>query len=441
MTFNRSGTTRTQSTNPCRLRLILSAWVIGALLTAAVLAGCRSTGQGDKLAPETSRVPTSLPLAILCGPFLQAPSETGVTVSWATSRKCVSRVEYRPESAKGWLTNCAVKHGLVEADVTYHSLALTGLTPGARYVYRVVSREIADFKPSRVTFGGTVISAEHAFTTLDARKPATSFVVVNDRHEKVAALAASLASVTWSNVDLVFLNGDMVDAVKSEQQLYQCVMEPCAQAFATDVPLVYVRGNHDTRGRFARRLPDYFPTDSGRFYYTLQEGPVVFLVLDCGEDKTDGSPEYSGLVQFEPYMRQQAEWLARAIEDPAFRKAPLRVCLLHMPPARRPDPKFIRPQWLMDHVVPLLNQGKVDLLITAHTHKYAVQPGGHQWLEFPHDHRRHGDGDPRRRHGGRDARHGHGPVRQAAATASNGQATHLGVKAAGLLSVLLARQA
>ena len=374
--------TRLQPPQP-RLTIFSLICAMGALLVVAVLAGCQSTSPGQKLAAATNSVPASLPLAIMHGPFLQAPSETGITVSWGTSRKCVSWVEYRSESAKEWLTNAPVHHGLVEADVTYHSVALTGLKPGTRYVYRVVSREIADFKFYRVTYGGMVISAEDRFTTLDTRKPVTSFVVLNDRHEKVAPLAASLAAVTWTNVDLAFLNGDMVTAVKDEQQLYRCVVDPCAQSFASRIPLVYVRGNHDTRGSFARRLLDYFPTDSGRYYYTLQQGPVAFLILDCGEDKEDGNVEYYGLVDFEPYLRQQVQWLARAIEEPAFQKAPFRVCLLHIPPAKKPDPKFIRPQWLMDHVVPLLNQGKVDLLITAHTHQYAVQPAGTNGLNFP----------------------------------------------------------
>jgi len=75
--------------------------------------------------------------------------------------------------------------------------------------------------------------------------------------------------------------------------------------------------------------------------------------------------------------------LARQIEDPAFRKAPFRVCLMHIPPAQRSDPKFIRPRWLLDNVVPLLNRGKVDLMICGHTHRYAIQPAGQEGLDFP----------------------------------------------------------
>ena len=354
-----------------------------AFFTAGAIATCQLASAENPVELTTKTVPAATALAITHGPLLQAPSQTGVTVSWATSGKCVSRVEYRPESSGQWLTNIPAHHGLMDADVTVHNVRLAGLQPGTPYRYRVVSRELAEFEAYKVAYGATVVSPEYRFTTLDARKPVTGFVVVNDRHEKVAPLAASLASVGWTNVDLVFFNGDMVNSVKDEAQLYRCLVDPCVESFATRIPLLYVRGNHETRGSFARRLLEYFPTDSGCYYYTLQHGPVTFLVLDCGEDKADGNIEYSGLVDFEPYLRGQVEWLARQIETPAFRKAPFRVCFLHIPPARIPDAKFIRPQWLLDNVVPLLNRGKVDLLICGHMHQYTIQPAGENGLDFP----------------------------------------------------------
>lgn len=366
-------------------RLLIFTKTLGACaLAAAVFGASAQTARGENpLAQTTNAAPSSTPLTITHGPFLQGPSETAVTISWATSRKCVSRVEYRQESSTEWHTNSPAHHGLVDANVTYHNAALSGLEPGTGYRYRVVSREIVQFLPYKVTYGDTVTSAEGHFTTLDTRKQSFSFIAVNDRHEKAAALAASLTSVNWTNVDLVFLNGDMVNAATNEQQIYECVVDPCVQKFAEVTPLVYVRGNHDARGSFARQLLDYFPSDSGRYYRALNHGPVAFLVLDCGEDKADASAEYSGLVDFDPYMREQARWLARQIEEPAFQKARFRVCFLHIPPLSKPDPKFIRPQWLLDNVVPLLNRGKVDLLICGHTHRYAIQGAGTNGLNFP----------------------------------------------------------
>lgn len=322
-------------------------------------------------------------MAISHGPFLQAPSKRGITVSWATTRKAVPWVEYRADSSGSWLTNWPTHHGLVDADTTYHNVSLERLEPGTAYVYRVASREISSFKPYAVEYGATVVSPEYRFTTLSKSKEAFSFVVVNDRHEQEQALRSSWRKVDWHNVDLAFLNGDMVHAVRDEQQLFQAVIDPCAQSFAANTPLVYVRGNHETRGSFARRLPGYFPTRSERYYYTIRHGPVMFLVLDCGEDKPDSNAEYHGLVAFRPYMREQAEWLAREIQKPEFQEARFRVCLLHIPPASAADAKFIQPRWLWENIVPLLNKGKVDLLICGHTHHDAIQEAGVDGLGYP----------------------------------------------------------
>ena len=345
--------------------------------------------QSNYLIRGANPMPTKLsrdhlaPLSIVHGPILQAPSDTGVTITWATSRKCVSRVEYRNESSTQWMIALPCRNGLIEADVTHHNVALTGLTPGTRYLYRLVSREIVDFKFYNVTFGETIISDEYLFTSFNNNKTNFSFITLNDRHEKVNVLVNSLKSVKWTNIDLVFLNGDMVNGVKDEIQLYESIIDPCSRFFSTAIPLIYVRGNHDTRGSFARQLLDYFPTDSGRYYYTLNHGSVAFLVLDCGEDKGDENPEYFGLTDFAPYMRRQAEWLAQVINEPAFQSARFRICFLHIPPYKKPDPKFIRPQWLADNFIPLLNRGKIDLLISAHTHHYAVYPIGFEGMDFP----------------------------------------------------------
>ena len=234
-----------------------------------------------------------------------------------------------------------------------------------------------------MTYGATVTSPEHAFTTLDSRKPTTAFVVVNDRHENVARLTASLASVKWANVDMAFLNGDMVHAFKDEAQLYRCVVDPCVESFATRVPLVYVRGNHDTRGSFARRLLDYFPTDSGRYYYTLRQGPVVFLVLDGGEDKPDGEQRILRAGEFRALPAARGG-VAGAADRGAGLPESAVPCLRDAHAAGpKPNPKFIRPQWLQENVVPLLNRGKVDLLICGHRHHYAIQPAGQNGLDFP----------------------------------------------------------
>ena len=73
------------------------------------------------------------------------------------------------------------------------------------------------------------------------------------------------------------------------------------------MPVIYVRGNHETRGRSAADLADYLGYD--HFYYTTSLGEYVFVVLDSCEDKEDSHPEYGGMVDYENYRRSMVEWL------------------------------------------------------------------------------------------------------------------------------------
>jgi predicted phosphodiesterase len=308
-------------------------------------------------------------LKITQGPYLQAPSETGMTVVWATNRKCVSKVEYGTlPSAQ--MTAFNSQHGLMDANTTLHKVHISGLTPGTKYYYRLVSTEIRDFQAYKVIYGETVKSEFYPFTTLNSSKDGFSFVVLNDRHEKVPQLKSALDSIKWDSIDLAFLNGDMLSDLKNEQQVFRNAIAPCVSAFAKTIPFIFVRGNHEARGYFARMLMDYFPTDSQRYYFSLDHGQVHFIVLDSGEDKEDSSPEYSGLVDFDRYREQETEWLKKDIESEASKKAKYRIVFVHIPPnggANRHGAAYVAEQW-----VPLLNEARIDLMISAHTHRYAV---------------------------------------------------------------------
>ena len=131
-------------------------------------------------------------------------------------------------------------------------------------------------------------------------------------------------------------------------------------------------------------LMNYFPSTTGRFYYSFSHGGVHFVILDSGEDKADSDPEYSTLTRFESYLEEETNWLKEEIRSESFRKARLRVVLVHIPPwditmrdITKTKGKFIREKYLWDHWGPLFNEGRVDLLLSGHTHKYTeVPPAG-----------------------------------------------------------------
>jgi predicted phosphodiesterase len=341
------------------------------MLTICVLVACVAW-----LPPGTAQQPDASALAITHGPYLQLPTGTSMTIVWHTNRPCVSRVEYGPDERLG-STAVGSEHGLIDNDRTSHVVRLTGLTPGRTYRYRVVSREFQGYEKQHIVkFGATVSSEMSSFTTLDEKKASYSFAVVSDIHENAKRLDGMLAAVDWSLAPLAIFNGDMVNDFMNPDQPFTGFLDVAVARFARTIPFVYVRGNHDVRGRFARRLADYFPMRDGHAYYSFDHGPVHFIVLDSGEDKVDAHEYYNGLVAFEPYRREQAIWLAGDLRSPAARRARYRIVVSHIPPhdgtAREgtADEGFaiqqVRECWEK-----AANAGAVDLWLSGHTHRYA----------------------------------------------------------------------
>ncbi|HEY9170989.1 MAG TPA: metallophosphoesterase family protein [Verrucomicrobiae bacterium] len=356
-------------------RLALLPWLTLALFIAT---GPRLFAEP----PDTNR------FSIITGPVLQSPSETSMAVTWITSRDATAAVEYGPPGG-ALKTAFSSRDGLVDGVARVHRVVLPELQPGTAYCYRVVSREITGFRQSRVEFGETIASAFHEFRTFDRRKRDFSFVVFNDLHDQPATIPELLKVAGTQPYDFVLLNGDILSYIADEGQI-AAVFDQAA-GFASAIPLVWVRGNHETRGRFARQLPAYLASPNGRYYYAFDHGPVRFIVLDGGEDKVDGHREYGGLADFFRYRHEQAAWLKAEVKTKAFRQAKYRVVFCHMPfpnkiaadPSRYNEPNtFLGMADAFEQFGATLDHAGVDLMLSGHTHAAAVippEPGRHRY--------------------------------------------------------------
>ena len=351
------------------MRFLVLAFVAGA---SPWLAACR---------PAAAETVGSAPAAfhVVTGPYLNVPTETSMTVSWMADRASSGWVEYGAGDTLDGKA-FAAEDGL-RSNGRFHRVVVSGLAPGTTYRYRVVSREIVELQPYKVLYGATVASEVHSLRTLDARQPRCSFVVLNDNHERADLLRARLARAAERPYDLVFYNGDMLNHTDSEQQVVEKVLAPSAELFAGRVPFVWVRGNHEARGAFARELKPYAAGPNGRYYYAFNHGPVRFVILDSGEDKADDHGEYGGLTEFDAYREAEAAWLREEVESKAFKGARFRVALVHQPP-------FVlerKHNHGREHAAtlwgPLLNRG-VDLMLAAHLHEVRLVepvPGAHDY--------------------------------------------------------------
>ena len=345
------------------LRKLIRVWIIGIVFPLYAIAGQPS-------------------VKITHGPYLQNLSENEVTVVWTTDKPCKSWVEFsKKEDGKSFYSQLprkayASQDGLCCVD-TLHRVTVTGLEKNTTYFYRVLSQEVKELLPYRPVLGNIVSTdiwkKPLTFTTLDGRQETLSMVMINDIHGKNDLQKKLLEMAPPQNVDMVVFCGDMCNYINKQSDIFTGFLDTSVGLFASSKPFVYVRGNHETRGAYARNFSRYLTGPEGQFYYAFTYGPIRFIVLDSGEDKPDTDVEYSGLVDFDNYILEQKEWLARELESPEFRAASFRVVLSHIP--------FGKGGWygserLRKQLLPLLEGARIDLMLSGHNHTFGFMDKG-----------------------------------------------------------------
>ena len=322
------------------------------------------------------------------GPYLQNLSEDEVTVVWTTDKPCKSWVEFsKKEAGKSFYSQpprkaYASQDGLYCVD-TLHRVTVKGLEKNTTYFYRVLSQEVKELRAYRPVMG-SVVSTDIwkkplTFTTLDNHRETLSMVMVNDIHGNNELQKKLLGMAPPQDFDMVLFCGDMCSHINRQSDIFTSFLNTSIELFAAQKPFVYARGNHETRGAYARNFSRYFAGPNGKFYYAFTYGPVRFIVLDCGEDKPDTDVEYSGLIDFDSYMLEQKDWLSREIDNPEFKNASYRVVISHIP--------FTKGGWygserLREQLLSLLEQAQIDLMLSGHEHAFGFSDKGNA-ASFP----------------------------------------------------------
>lgn len=311
-----------------------------------------------------------------CRPYLQALQQDSVIVRWITNDKCYSWVEYGETETQLNRKAHRVEEGLVEANNTLHAIHLKSLKPGTTYYYRVASKEINQFGGNKITYGETHQSNVYSFATPREQKQidSTEFLVLNDIHDRPESFARLMQYGGEGKKDFVFLNGDMFNSLKDEEQVVDHLLQPLAGLFASEVPFIFSRGNHEARGAFARQMTGYFDGKEHKFYYSFQYGPMYAIVLDSGEDKEDEHVEYGGLVDFDAYRLKQKEWLQQEVKKKEFRNAKYKVVFIHIPLYYTKNEQAHGTAHCREVFGPVLNDANIDLMISGHTHVHGIHP-------------------------------------------------------------------
>ena len=328
---------------------------------------------------------TILTLLLAAGPIQQGPwvygaRENSVNILWVSEKPGMAFVE---------LEDGTVKYETFAGRRIFkrlHRVKLDGLTPGAVVRYRVGGADlVSDSDPYKPRFADGYTGEWRSTRTFDRKARSCRFSVFNDIHMRSEDYAALAAQVDSAATDFLFLNGDIVSAGNYElDTLVHYALEPLG-SLPAGLPVLFARGNHEGRGNNVQLVADIYPNDDpAPFYYTFRQGPVAFIVFDGGETGQSRSVLFSGTEVYEEYLAEQLKWAAKAVREPEFRSAPMKVCLLHIPMIDHEDKTdYIIQRWLNVHFVPMLNKAGIDLMIGADLHEFMYCEPGTMGNRFP----------------------------------------------------------
>lgn len=205
------------------------------------------------------------------------------------------------------------------------------------------------------------------------------FYHLADMHSRMLESCIRVAAHWEGKLDGLILNGDIPNHC-GEPERPGHILQLAGAITKGAIPVVFARGNHDTRGAYAEKLGDYIPHREGRTYYTFRLGDIWGLVLDCGEDKPDPNIEYGGTICFHAFRQAEDAFIRSVLakgeyRDPAIKH---RVVVAHMPFSRVNKPPFdIELPLYREWCTLLREEIQPEFMLCGHLHRAAVYlPGG-----------------------------------------------------------------
>ena len=317
---------------------------------------------------------------VKAGPWVSETRENSLTILWTSEVPGMAYVELE-DGTQIWETYAGRR-----VFKKLHSIHLDGLEAGTIVKYRVCGKNLKDDSNARnPIFGDSYQGDWHGVRTFNRKARSCRFSVFNDIHMKVRNYRKLAAQVDSSATDFLFLNGDITSAGNYVlDTAVRYAIEPLG-SLPAGIPLHFARGNHEGRGNNVQLFGEIYPnSDPAPFYYTFRHGPVAFIVFDGGETWTERSTLYSGKEYYEDYMYAQLEWAKRAVREASFRKAPIKICFVHVPMIDHEDKTdYLLQRWMNKHFMDLLNKAHVNLMIGADLHEALYYDKGTMGNSFP----------------------------------------------------------
>ena len=276
----------------------------------------------------------------LRGPFIQSLGTSGVTVKVELSAPSAVTVEVTGPD------NVAKKIPVEDAR-KFQAIRVDGLTPSTSYSYRVLAGEAA--------------SEAGRFTTAPADAKPFKFVLYGDSRSDPPAHAAVVRAILATPSDFLVHTGDMV-AEGDDEDDWKSFFE-IESTLLRDRCMFASIGNHELAGEKgvgAAAFLRYFATsdDGGKdrplLYGSVRWGNTRFFLLNAMDD-------WSG---------EEKAWLKEELDRAANEQGLAhRFAVLHHGP-HSAGPHGGNSRLHNNGVMPILQAGKVDLILAGHDHTY-----------------------------------------------------------------------
>ena len=270
-------------------------------------------------------------------------------------------------------------NGIIRSDVTTHRMVVPMEELDREGCYTVCYREMIERKPY-FSDTGDVCEIPYSF-----RPVPNDHVIayhIADAHNAVdgPVAAAKFFEAEAGRLDLLILNGDIPNdsgAIEHFDNIYKII----EGITGGEIPVVFSRGNHDTRGIFAEKIADHTPTDGGNSYFTFRLGSIWGMVLDCGEDKVDSHPEYGNTVCCHQFRKRQTRFIENVIKNASSEYdaegALHKVIISHVPFYRAfPEPFNIEGEIYTEWCRLIGEHIKPEIMIHGHEHFLAFDMPG-----------------------------------------------------------------
>ncbi|QIH31951.1 metallophosphoesterase [Sphingobacterium sp. DR205] len=301
--------------------------------------------------------------------YLQNQTATGISIFTILSKPALAWLEILDSAGNVQQTIHQSEDGMINANTDFFHFTIDEAPRSFRY--RIRAKEIQKFDPYKIVYAQEIQTPIFEAKLAKNDQEQIRCLVYNDVHEEKSSYRDLVPNQDSSIYDFFVLNGDSFHYVSNQEDITEKLLKPI-EFFAMEKPFIMNRGNHETRGSFARHFKRYFGYPNNKYYQAFKRGPIFWIMLDSGEDKPDNHEVYAGTVDYDNYRKEQAKWLETVLQSKERKSAQHTVVISHIPIFHSDDWHGTLHNRECFH--PLFQKYKIDAMVSGHTHQYGYYP-------------------------------------------------------------------